>query len=143
MPDDDGRVRRGRQLRRFYMPGEGSSGYPIKCLSGGAPTPTTDVTEAQAAVLQRYGSEALTMNVANQDTLWEASEAAVRASFFGGAKLYPVPNLEVGYGASEVTVRGDIGSAQPVLRAGENAGLPSVRLSSDQDAVLVNFHHGA
>ena len=58
-----------------------------RCLSGGAPTPTSEVTDAQAAVLKRYGSEALTMDERNQELLWEASEAAIGDSFFPQAKL--------------------------------------------------------
>ena len=45
------------------------------------------MTDAQAAVLERYGSEALTMDERNQELLWEASEAAIGDSFFPQAKL--------------------------------------------------------
>ena len=61
----------------FFMPGDFEDGtvkgMPVKCMTGGRPTPTSD------HIREKFENEALTMDVGNRELLWEASEAAVGA----------------------------------------------------------------
>eukprot|EP00929_Paragymnodinium_shiwhaense_P077293 TRINITY_DN39802_c0_g1_i1.p1 TRINITY_DN39802_c0_g1~~TRINITY_DN39802_c0_g1_i1.p1 ORF type:complete len:373 (-),score=47.71 TRINITY_DN39802_c0_g1_i1:70-1188(-) len=63
----------------FFMPGEWIEktpvGLPVKCMTEGKPTPTSE------SIVKRFQNEALTMSKANRDLLWTHSEKATGVSF--------------------------------------------------------------
>ena len=63
----------------MYMPSGGSAGYPVKCITRGVPTPTSE------DIRKRFGNEVLTMHPPSRAMLWAASEAATGVRFAVGA----------------------------------------------------------
>ena len=51
-------------------------GIPVKCIRGGVVN-----ADAPEWILSKWENEALAMDVANHETLWKASEAAIGEEF--------------------------------------------------------------
>lgn len=75
----------GAESGDFYMPGtlvRGTPvGLPVKCMTGGVPTPTSK------AMAKRFQHEKLTMSESNREILWKASEAAIGSRWELGTRV--------------------------------------------------------